>query len=159
MESHRIQEGLRIVAVFEAAKGALILIAGFGLLAYIQPDLHHAASRLVRHFRLNPASHYPRIFVDLANNVTNGHLWIMALFALIYASIRFAEAYGLWYERHWAEWMAVLTGGIYLPLELFEIARGITWPKVTLLVVNAGIVAYMSLVLYQARHKGDRRQP
>jgi len=139
------------VSLFEAAKGLLVLLAGFGLLAYVHKDLHLAADRLVRHFHLNPASRYPRIFLDLADHVTNGQLWVMAFFALLYAAARLIEAYGLWHERSWAEWYAVLTGGIYIPLELYELARGVTWPKVTLLVVNAGIVAYLSLILYRSR--------
>ena len=152
-EGRYLKDGLRIVSVFEAIKGLLVLLAGFGLLAYIHQDLHFAAERLVRHFHLNPASRYPRIFLDLAGHVTDAQLWTLALSALLYAVVRFVEAYGLWYERHWAEWFAVLTGGIYVPLELFEITRGITWPKTVLLIVNTGIVAYLSLVLYRSRQK------
>lgn len=153
MEREHEKDGLRVVAVFEAAKGALVLLAGFGLLAYVHKDLHLAAERLVRHFHLNPASRYPRIFIDLAAHVPDAQLWLLAFSALLYAVARLVEAYGLWNGRRWAEWFGLLAGGIYIPLELFEIERGVTWPKATLLVVNAGIVAYLSLVLYQARQK------
>jgi len=152
-EDQHGKEGLRIVSFFEAAKGLLVLLAGFGVLAYLHQDLHFAAERLVGHFHLNPASRYPRIFLDLADHVTDGQLWLLALSALLYSSVRLVEAYGLWRQRQWAEWLAVLTGGIYVPLELFEISRGVTWPKVTLLIVNAGIVAYLSVILYRARRK------
>jgi uncharacterized membrane protein (DUF2068 family) len=148
-----LKDGIRVVSLFEAAKGLLVLLSGFGLLTYIHKDLHLAAERLVRHFHLDPASRYPRIFLDLADHVTDTQLWTLALFALFYATVRFVEAYGLWRQRHWAEWFAVLTGGIYVPLELFELLRGVTWPKVTLLTVNAGIVAYLSFVLYQAQRE------
>ena len=150
MQITQIKNGLRIVALFEASKGSLILLAGFGLLSYIHTDLHQAAEHLVRHFHLNPARHYPRIFLDLADHVTDAQLWFIALFALLYAFIRFVEAYGLWHERSWAEWFAILTGGIYVPIEIFEVIRKVTWPRVTLLIVNTGIVAYLALVLYQA---------
>ncbi len=153
MKSEHVKGGLRVVSIFEATKGLLVLLAGFGLLAYVHKDLHLAAERLVRHFHLNPASRYPRIFLDLADHMTDGQLWLMALFALVYSVVRFVEAYGLWHQRQWAEWFALLAGGIYVPLELFEITRGVSWPKVTLLIVNAGIVMYLSLVLYQSRRK------
>jgi uncharacterized membrane protein (DUF2068 family) len=152
-EGQYLKDGLRVVSVFEATKGLLVFLTGFGLLAYIHQDLHFAAERLVRHFHLNPASRYPRIFLDLADHVTDAQLWALAFSAMLYASVRFVEAYGLWRQRPWAEWFAVLTGGIYIPLELFEITRGVTWPKAVLLIVNAGIVAYLSLVLYQSRQK------
>ncbi len=153
MKSEHEKEGLRVVAVFEAAKGALVLLAGFGVLAFIHRDLHLGAERLVRHFHLNPASRYPRIFIDLADHMTDGQLWLLALSALLYAVVRFVEAYGLWHQRRWAEWFAVLVGGIYIPLELFELVRGVTWPRAALLIVNAGIVAYLSLILYQSRQR------
>jgi uncharacterized membrane protein (DUF2068 family) len=152
-ESQHLKNGLRVVSIFEATKGLLVFLAGFGVLAYLHRDLHLAAMRLVRHFHLNPASRYPQIFLDLADHVTDGQLWFMALCAVLYAVARFAEAYGLWYERRWAEWFGLLTGGMYVPLELFEIMRGVTWPKVTLLIVNAAIVAYLFLILYQERRK------
>jgi uncharacterized membrane protein (DUF2068 family) len=145
------KEGLRVVSLFEAAKGLLVLLTGFGLLAYIHQDLHLAAEQLVRHFHLNPASHYPRIFIDLADHVSDGQLWVMALSALLYSVVRFVEAYGLWHQRQWAEWFAVLTGGMYIPVELFELIRKITWPRLTVLSVNAGIVAYLAYLLYQSR--------
>jgi uncharacterized membrane protein (DUF2068 family) len=143
--------GLHVVAIFEATKGLLVLLVGCGVLAYIHQDLHLAAEQLVRHFHLNPASRYPRIFLDLADHVSDGKLWIMALFAVLYSAARLVEAYGLWLLRPWAEWFALLTGGIYIPVELFELIRKITWPRVTLLSVNAGIVAYLAYVLYKSK--------
>ena len=153
MEREQVKGGLRVVSIFEATKGLLVLLTGFGLLAYIHKDFHLAAEQLVRHFHLNPASRYPRIFLDLADHVTDGQLWLMALFALLYAVARFVEAYGLWLQRRWAEWFALLAGGIYVPIEIFEVTRKVTWPRVTLLIVNMSIVVYLSFIVYQARQK------
>ena len=148
--------GLRIVAIFEAAKGLLVLLAGFGLLTFIHQDLRLAAERLVKHLHFNPASHYPRVFIDAADRVTDMQLWALALSALFYAVIRVAEAYGLWHQRQWAEWFGLLTGGMYLPVELFELTRGVTWPKMTVFVVNAGVVGYLAYALDKSRGRGKR---
>ncbi len=154
--AHSKTGGLRIVSILEAAKGLLVLLTGFGLLAYIHRDLHVAAERLVRLFHLNPASRYPQIFLDLADHATDKQLWLLALSALLYAAVRFVEAYGLWRDRRWAEWFGLLTGGIYVPLELVELARGVTWPKVVLLAVNAGVVGYLTFIVYRARQTRAR---
>ena len=37
--------GLHVVALFEGAKGLLVLLAGFGLLSFIHKDVHEAAAR------------------------------------------------------------------------------------------------------------------
>jgi len=139
--------GLRAVAFFEAAKGAIVLAAGIGALELFGPDAQNTAEELVRRFHLNPASHYPRIFLLLAQQATPAHLWGLAAGAATYAAVRFVEAYGLWRQRLWAEWFAVISSGIYVPLELWELTRGLTWSRLTLLAVNLAIVSYLALRL------------
>jgi uncharacterized membrane protein (DUF2068 family) len=147
--------GLQTVALFEAAKGALVLLAGFGILALFHHDAQHAAERLVRHFHLNPANHHPRIFLRLTEEATPAHLWLLAAGALFYALIRFVEAYGLWRERVWAEWLAVISSGIYLPIEFWELTKGLTWLRVMLLVVNLAILLYLTLTLARAGRRAQ----
>ncbi|MHB8843699.1 MAG: DUF2127 domain-containing protein [Nitrospirota bacterium] len=159
MEREPAKRGLHIVAVFEAAKGLLILLAGFGLLRFVHRDLHLAVERIVRHFHLNPASRFPRIFLDLAGHLNDMQLWALALFALCYAAVRFVEAYGLWRQRRWAEWFGLLAGGIYVPIEVFELAQGVTWPKAALLIVNAGVVGYLSFVLCREKRGRNNATP
>ena len=144
-------KGIRIVACFEGAKGLLVLLVGLGLLEFIHKDLHLVAEQIVRQFHLNPARHYPRIFIDAINNLTDGQLLAMAFSALLYSAVRLVEAIGLWLQQRWAEWFGLLSGGLYIPIELLEITRGITWPKVTVLVINAGVVGYLAYILYQSR--------
>ncbi|HEX9452422.1 MAG TPA: DUF2127 domain-containing protein [Burkholderiales bacterium] len=143
--------GLRAVAVYEAAKGALVFIAGFGLLSLMQHDMQHFAEQLIAHLHLNPAKGYPRIFIDAATNVTNTRLWLLAGFALVYALVRWVEAIGLWLGKRWAEWFAVASGAIYVPAEVYGLVRGVTWTKILLLAVNACIVAYLIYVLSRSK--------
>jgi len=138
---------LRVVALFEGTKGGLVLITGLGLLAFIHRDLHNAAEEIVRHFHLNPAHHYPRIFLDAAARVNDTRLWLLALSAFLYAVVRFIEAFGLWRRKRWAAWFGVLSGGIYIPVELFEVAHGLSWAKLTVLTVNLAVVAYLGFSL------------
>jgi len=152
-KSHGRQRGLRVVALFEGAKGGVVLLTGFGILALIHEDVHQVAEEIVRLLHINPARHYPRIFIDAATHVTDLQLWGLAASALCYAIVRFVEAYGLWRRMPWAEWFGLLTGGMYIPVELFEVMRGATWAKLGILVVNVGVVGYLALVLLQAKRK------
>ena len=148
---------IRSIAVFEAAKGLLVLLVGCGLLALIHHDLQANAEELVRHLHLNPASRYPRIFLHAADALTDVRLWLLAAGAAAYAGMRFLEAYGLWRERSWAKWLAVISEGIYLPVEIYELFGRVTWPKVTVLVTNIAIVAYMLCSLIAENR--ERKQP
>ena len=151
--------GLRVVAGFEAMKGLLVLLAGCGLLAVIHRDLHLAATHLVQALHFNPAKHYPSIFIDAADRVTDVQLWMIALSALLYSIVRFVEAYGLWRQMQWAEWFGLLSGAMYIPLEIFEASREFTWPRITVLLVNLGVVGYLGDALLKSRrhHKFVRK--
>ena len=139
--------GMRAVAFVEGAKAVLVLLAGFGLLTFIHKDIHEAALRLVEHIHLNPAKHYPRIFLDLTERLDDTKLWSMAIAAAMYSVVRMIEAVGLWLRKAWAEWFAVLTGGMYIPVEIFEVTRSATWPRVSVLVINVIVVSYLLVVL------------
>jgi len=134
---------VRAVALFEATKGTLVILTGFGALSLIHHDVQRIAEQLVGHLHLNPAKHYPRIFIDTAANLTDTRLWRLASLAATYGLIRFVEAYGLWLGRRWAEWFAAVSGGIYIPFELYELLQGATWLAFGALVVNVLIVGLM----------------
>jgi hypothetical protein len=55
----RFAGAIRTVALVEAAKGALVLVAGLGLLSLVHHDAQRLAEVLVTHSHLNPASRYP----------------------------------------------------------------------------------------------------
>jgi uncharacterized membrane protein (DUF2068 family) len=146
--------GVRVVALVEAAKAALVLLAGFGILSFLHRDVHAIAAQLIERLHLDPANKYPRIFIDAAERVTDARLWLLAWLAMTYAMLRAVEAYGLWRDRIWAEWIALVTGAIYLPVEIYELTRGITFVKVFAIVVNLVVVGYMA---YVVRRSGQKR--
>src|SRR5882762_7238896 len=112
-------QGVHLIAIFEALKGLIVLAAGFGLLHFIHRDLQATAEELVRHSHLNPAHHYPRIFIEAASRTSPARMRFLAGMAFLYSTIRFVEAWGLWNLKAWAEWFAILSGSIYVPIELF----------------------------------------
>jgi uncharacterized membrane protein (DUF2068 family) len=143
-----IAAGVRAIAFFEAVKGALVLVAGFGLLALVHRDLEDLAERLVRHSHLNPASHYPRVFIEAAARTSDSRLRTLAALAFVYSAVRFVEAYGLWKMRAWAEWFAIISGCVYLPVELYELIEKPTLIRAGILILNALVVAYLLYVRF-----------
>jgi len=137
-----------VIALFEAAKGALVLMVGFGLFRLLHRDAEHAAVVLLRHLHLNPARGHARIFLRLLSDLSSTRLWFFASLAATYSCVRFIEAYGLWRDRAWAKWLAALSGAMYVPFELYEVYIGPTRLKLAALILNLAVVAYM---LYSIR--------
>ena len=149
-----LKEGLRAVAVFEMLKGALAVLAAGGLFYFIPRDFRHVALELVGRLHLNAGKSYPNVFFRVIEDTSNAQLWLIAAFVLVYAGVRFAEGYGLWHGRTWAEWVAAVSGAIYVPFELYELERGVSWIKLSALSLNLAIVLYMVYVLRKGRRAG-----
>ena len=149
--------GLRGIAVFEAVKGLLALAAGFALLALRHKDMEHVARHILRTMHLNPDRRLFHELVEAAGKVTPHGVWLVVFGVVAYAIIRFAEATGLWLEREWAEWFALISGSIYPPWEIYELARRQTWVRWAILGINIVIVLYL-LWLRIEMHKFRKRQ-
>lgn len=146
-------KGVRTVATIELAKGLVVVFAGLGALSMRHRDIWEVAESFLEFLHANPYHHYVGVFIDLVSRVSDVHLWKIALVASVYAILRFVEAYGLWYALPWAEWMALISGGIYIPFEVADFIRRPTWFRLFILVVNALVVLYMLHLRVQAEEK------
>ncbi len=132
----------------------LVLLAGLGLLSLIHQDVQKKAEDIVMLLHMNPARYYPHIFIDFASKITDARLWFFSIAALLYAAVRFIETYGLWHERAWAEWFAVISSGLYLPVELYHVIEHPNPVSIAVPLVNIGIVIYLAVLLVaNARRK------
>src|SRR4030095_15932699 len=122
-----------------------------GLLSLVQQDLQEAAEHLIRLSYLNPAHHYPRVFIEAFANINDARLRLFAALAFLYAGGRFIEAYGLWRMKAWAAWLAIVSGAVYLPVEVFELIKHGTFIRGGVLLINAGIVIYLVYVRWLNR--------
>ncbi len=150
---------LRAVALFEFCKGIFVVVMGFCALALIHKDLWWYAESLLALFHISTDRHSAQVFLDFADNVTDARLWAAARIAFTYGGLRMTEAYGLWKEREWAEWLALVAGSLLLPFEIRELMRGITAWRCVLFVGNAAVVLYMLYVIRENRRERQRATP
>jgi uncharacterized membrane protein (DUF2068 family) len=149
---------MRGVALFEATKGLVVVLAGCGLLSLVHHDVQAVAEQFVARLHLNPAKHTARVFLEAARDLSDARLRLLAILALLYAAVRLAEAYGLWFAQRWAQWLAALSGGIYVPMEVVELGHGVSWLKVAALVANLAVVVYVASLL-RAQSRPTRGGP
>ncbi|HEV2978472.1 MAG TPA: DUF2127 domain-containing protein [Casimicrobiaceae bacterium] len=147
------------MAMFEFAKGALALAASAGLLAFVHHDIRDVVGELLLHLHLDPARRIPGIFVLLAERVASIDLWLLALGAALYSAVRFAEAYGLWRNRKWAQWLGAVSGVIYVPFEVYALTKGVTPLKLATLGINLLVVAVLSEALWRGRPSVRHERP
>jgi uncharacterized membrane protein (DUF2068 family) len=142
--------GLRGVALFEAIKGLGGLAVGIWLLTLLHKDLESVV------LHLSPDGHIARGIMRGAARVTHGNLLAFAALAFLYTTVRFVEATGLWLEKVWAEWFALVSGAMYMPYEIYELMRHANPIKWGIFVSNVLIVWYMVWLL-QTSHRNKVR--
>jgi uncharacterized membrane protein (DUF2068 family) len=154
--------GLRGIALLEAAKGLLAVIVAVWLVSLLHKDIQDVAEHLLRILHkivhLNPDGRLAREIIRGARHVTRGnlHLWIAG--TLAYTVIRFIEAVGLWLVKAWAEWFALISGCLYLPIEIYELARHATPIKWAVFATNLLIVAYLAWLLRDSHMQRKLRE-
>jgi len=158
MHPSRKTVALRSVAVFEAAKGLLVLALGLGLLRFLHKNLQDIAEQIMRFLHASPGGHISSLFITAASHASDKSLWALAGTAMVYSLVRFAEAYGLWHDREWAEWFALLSGALYLPWEMYSLIRHPALLKWVILLANVAVVLYMLVLRVQANaHRNGAR--
>jgi uncharacterized membrane protein (DUF2068 family) len=150
---------LRAVATLEFVKGIFVLLIGICAILLVRKDAWVMAESVLALLHINTDRHIAQVFLDFADNLTDTRLWAAAKLAFVYSALRFAEGYGLWKERTWAEWIAFLSGTLLLPLEIRELMRGITVVRSVLFAVNIGVVSYMFFLLRAGRRERRLQRP
>jgi uncharacterized membrane protein (DUF2068 family) len=70
-----------------------------------------------------------------------------------YAVLEGLEAIGLWQGKRWAEYLTFVATIVFIPYEVYELTKTVTWLKVLAFVINVAIAVYL---LYAKRLFGLR---
>jgi len=148
---------VRAIAVFEAIKGAAALAAIIGVVDLMHHDARHLVIELIGRFHLTPEARFPSILLHYAELLPQADVRSLVYIALGYIAVRFLEAYGLWHEHAWGEWLGSLSAGLYIP---FEVRHLLHRPSVISAVVLAGNVFVVGFLAYQLwRRRGGVKAP
>ena len=145
------QRAREAIALFEGAKGLAALASGAGLLSLLHNDIRHLALELIGHFGLDPHQHFPELLLHYVDLVNGTPVRTLMLLILAYVAIRMAEAYGLWRDRAWGEWLGALSGSLYIPFELHHLWFRPGWINLAVVLINIGTVVFLVWQLWQRR--------
>jgi uncharacterized membrane protein (DUF2068 family) len=81
--------------------------------------------------------------IDDLLSLPRGRLQLVGAVLAAYAVLEAVEAVGLWMQKRWAEYLTLIATAALLPLEIYELARGVTVLKVVALIVNIAVVFYL----------------
>ncbi len=149
------KNGVRAIAIYEAGKGIIALVAGFGLLTLIHRDLADFAEDLIAVLHLNSEGRLAHRIIETIEKLNPTNIKIFFGISLVYAAKQFIAAYGLWRLRAWAEWLTIFSGVIYIPVEIYEFIHKPTFTRAGILIVNVALVLYLYSFRKAQKHENE----
>jgi uncharacterized membrane protein (DUF2068 family) len=135
---------LLLIGLFKLFKGVSLLIIAFGLLRLLHRDIAEVTQHWIEVLRVDPENRFIHRALMKVFNVTPKQLKELSAGTLLYAAIFLTEGTGLLLRKHWAEYMTLISTGLFIPLEIYEIHRHFTMVKLAVTLVNVLIVWYLA---------------
>lgn len=143
-KSHRA--GLVVIASYKLL-GALVCVAiGVGALHLVGKDIDDVLARLTTDLRL-PESRFVNFMFDKIELLDDPMLKRIGFAAFCYAALGFIEAVGLYLEQAWGELITLVVTASFLPIEVHEMMRRLTWLRTGLFVINLVVLLYLVWML------------
>jgi uncharacterized membrane protein (DUF2068 family) len=145
---------LLTIAVYKFLHALFFFAIGMGAHHLLHRNIADQVELFARHLRFNPESRLI-IFILRKSSVINGPvLQRISLIAYCYATLTLIEGIGLYLEKAWGEFLTLAITASFLPWEILEIFRRVTWVRVSLLTINILVFAYLlRVILDRARNR------
>jgi uncharacterized membrane protein (DUF2068 family) len=140
-KAHR--RGLWLIAAFKVLKGLALLALGIGALKLLHKDVAAEAERLINYLRVDPQDRYVQKVLEKIGLLNDRKLKELSVTTFFYSGLLLTEGIGLAFRQRWAEYVTIVTTASLLPLEVYEIARRASAPRILLLLVNIAVVVYL----------------
>lgn len=144
--------------MYKSVQALLIAAVGFGALRLLHKDIGDIVGQIVSALRFNPESRLVNFILDEASLVSDPMLRRIGAVAFSYAGLSLAEGIGLYLEKAWGEYLTLLITASFLPWEVFEVFRRLTWVRVALLIVNTLVFVYLLKVVAVRRKQPEEEE-
>jgi uncharacterized membrane protein (DUF2068 family) len=145
---------LLLIAVYKFLHALVFFAIGLGAHRLLHKDIADQIEVLARHLRFNPESRLINFILEKASLINEPVLRRIGFFADCYATVTLIEGIGLYLEKAWGEFLTLAITASFLPWEIIEIFRRVTWIRVGLLTINILVFVYLLReVIHRARHR------
>jgi uncharacterized membrane protein (DUF2068 family) len=146
---------LILIAIYKGLQAALFFAVGIGALRLLHKDVGDVFEDLRDSLHFSPESRLVNFLLEKASLIDDPILRRIGAVAFSYAALSLAEGTGLYLEKAWGELLTLVITASFLPWEVFEVIRHVTWVRVALLVINTLVFIYLLKVVALRRKPSD----
>ena len=150
--------GLVLIAGYKLL-GALAFVAiGVGALKLVHKNIDDVVwYTLIDVLHRTPESRFVRFIFDKAELLNDPLLERIGFAAFCYAGLGILEAIGLYLEKTWGEILTTFITASFLPFEVHEVIKRLTWVRCSLLALNTIVVIYLLWLIAERAAERARR--
>jgi len=148
-------EPLRWIGAYKLLKGAMSLFMALVVLRWTHRDLPEVAAQWMERLHITAHSAVGHFISEKVILIHSQSLRLVAILLFAYTAIAVVEGIGLIMRKKWAEWLTVVTTAGFIPLEVYEFTKHMTWVRLTILVLNVGVVVYLIVRLRRDHAKHE----
>ena len=145
--------GLWLIAAFKLLKGLALLALGIGALKLLHKDVAAEVEGWINYLRVDPDNRYVHKLLEKIGLLDDRKLKQFSIGTFFYSGLLLTEGIGLALRQRWAEYLTIFTTASLLPLEIYEIAKRVSWARIGLLIVNIAVVWYLLADLRRKREE------
>jgi uncharacterized membrane protein (DUF2068 family) len=140
--------GVRFIAFFKLFKGLVLFAVGIGAAKLLHKDMAFEVERWSDIFRVDPHNYYIHRFLEKVLSLDARKLRELSVGTFFYAALLLTEGTGLLLGKRWAEYFTVFATSSFIPLEIYELVKRVSTPKLVVLLLNLIIVIYLVIELW-----------
>jgi uncharacterized membrane protein (DUF2068 family) len=144
--------GLLLIAAFKLLKGLALLALAIGALRLLHKDVAAEIAQWIDVLRVDPHNHYIQLLLDKLGMVDDRKLKALSVGTFFYSALFLTEGIGLALRKRWAEYLTIISTASLLPLEIYEIVKRASVPRIVVLIANIAIVVYLVIEVRRTRN-------
>lgn len=148
---------LVLIGTFKLVKALVLIAVGIGAIKLLHKDVASTLTHWIQVVHVDADNRYVHGLLEKLFHVTPNQLKELSVGTFLYAGMFLVEGVGLLMRKRWAEYFTIVTTSLFIPLELYELARHFTPLKVAVLFVNILIVAYLVARVRPTASRAARR--
>jgi len=144
--------GLWLIAAFKLVKGLGLLVLGIGALKLLHKDVAAEVAKWIDILRVDPNNHYIQEALARLGMVDDRKLKALSIGTFFYSALYLTEGVGLSLRKRWAEYVTIISTASLLPLEIYEIGKHLSAPKIAVLLANIAVLVYLVMEVRRTRN-------
>jgi uncharacterized membrane protein (DUF2068 family) len=143
--------GFKVIGALKLLSGLIAVLVGLEATRFLKHDPGPRLERVVSHLGLDPQNKVIHSVIAQVTGIDRTRLRAIEVGTFFYAILHLIEGIGLLLERDWAGFLVVIATSSLVPFEIYELVKKPTLVRMSLLLLNVGIVIYLIATLRKER--------